>query len=88
MIETISIFFQFHSFGSQLQISSPNDGRLFEPWCPDLVYNAVPGEPKMFTRLTGYGIKIIWQIFKTKMLIFQSKANLDEKIIFVKSLII
>ena len=26
----------------------------------------------------------MWQIFKTKMFIFQSKANLDEKILFGK----
>ena len=39
----------------------------------------------MFTRFVGYGIKIMDTIFKTKMLIYQSKANLDENILFGKS---
>ena len=36
-----------------------------------------------FTRLVGYGygIKGMWPIFKTKMSIYQSNANLDEKIL-------
>ena len=29
-------------------------------------------------------MKSIWPIFKTEMLIYQSKANLDEKILFGK----
>ena len=36
----------------------------------------------MFTRFVGYGIKSMWLVFKTKILIYQSKANLDEKILF------
>ena len=38
----------------------------------------------MLTPLTGYRIKSMWPIFKTKMLIFLSRANLDEKILFGK----
>ena len=34
----------------------------------------------MFPRLASYRIKSIWPIFKTKMLIDKSKANLDVKI--------
>ena len=33
-------------------------------------------------RLEGCAIKSMWQIFKSKLLIFQSKANLDVKILF------
>ena len=39
-----------------------------------------------FTRLVRFGIKSVRQIFKTKMLMFQSKLNLDQKTLF-KSLI-
>ena len=39
---------------------------------------------KKFTRSVGYGIKGMWPIFKTKMLIHQSKAFLDEKTLFFK----
>ena len=34
--------------------------------------------------LAGYGIKSIWPIFKTKKLIYQSQATLDEKILLGK----
>ena len=34
--------------------------------------------------LEGHGIQSVWPIFKTKMLIFQSKANLDERTLFGK----
>ena len=34
---------------------------------------------KKFTRLAGNGMKSMWSIFKTKMLIYQSKANSDCK---------
>ena len=37
-----------------------------------------------FTRLQSHEIKSLWPIFVTKMLIYQSKANLDEKILFGK----
>ena len=43
--------------------------------------NLVSGE---FKRFAGYGVKSMWPIFKTKMLIFQSKASLDEKVLFGK----
>ena len=43
-----------------------------------------PGESKKFKRLAGYEIKSMRLIFKTKMLIFQSTANSDEKILFGK----
>ena len=33
---------------------------------------------KRFTCLLGCGIKGIWAIFKTEMLIYQSEADLDE----------
>ena len=36
------------------------------------------------TRPARYGIKSMWPLFKTEMLIYQSKANLDEKILFGK----
>ena len=39
---------------------------------------------KKFARFVGFGIKCIWPIFKTEMLIYQSKINLDEKILFGK----
>ena len=39
---------------------------------------------KKFRCLGGYGMKIIWAIFKTKMLTCLSKAILDEKILFGK----
>ena len=39
---------------------------------------------KKFHRLAGYGVKGMCPIFKTKMLIFQAKANLHGKILFGK----
>ena len=39
---------------------------------------------KKFTHLAGYGIKSMQLIFKTEISIYQSKANLDEKILFGK----
>ena len=38
----------------------------------------------MFTHLAGYGIKNRLPIFENKILIFQSKANLDEKTLLGK----
>ena len=43
---------------------------------------------KKFTRFAGHGIQSMRPIFKIKMLTFQSKANLDDMICLVKSLII
>ena len=37
---------------------------------------------KKFTRLAGCEIKSMRPIFKAEMLIYQSQANLDEKILF------
>ena len=39
---------------------------------------------KKFKCLEGRRIKSLWPIFKTKLLIYHSKANLDEKIFFGK----
>ena len=39
---------------------------------------------KKFARLEGCEIKSMRPIFKTEMIIYQSKANLDEKILFGK----
>ena len=39
---------------------------------------------KKFSRLAGSEIKSMRRIFKTKMLIVQSKANFEEKILFGK----
>ena len=39
---------------------------------------------KKFTHLKGYRLKSMLPIFKTKILIYQSMANLDEKILFGK----
>ena len=47
----------------------------------------ISGELKKFIRLMGSGIKSMRPIFKTEMLIYQSKANLDEKFCLVESLI-
>ena len=33
-------------------------------------------------RLEGCGIKRVWPIFETKVLFYQSKANLDVRILF------
>ena len=44
----------------------------------------IPVEQKKFTRLTGCEIKCMRPIFKTEMLIYQSKANLDKKILLGK----
>ena len=38
---------------------------------------------KKFRRLEGCGIKSMWPIFKTKVLIYHSKANLDVKIFYI-----
>ena len=35
-------------------------------------------------RLEGCDVKRMWPIFKTEILIYQSKANLNEKILFGK----
>ena len=45
-----------------------------------LVSIHVPGESRKVYAFGGYGIESMWSLFKTKMLIFQSKANLDKKI--------
>ena len=42
--------------------------------------------PKKFRRLEGCGIESMRPIFKTEMLIYQSKGNLDGKFCLVKSL--
>ena len=49
---------------------------------------SIPGESKKFIRFVVCGIKVSRPIFKTEMLIFQSKAYLDGNILFGKSLII
>ena len=41
---------------------------------------------KKFRRLEGCGIKSMRPIFKTEMLIYQSKANLYERILFDKTI--
>ena len=47
------------------------------------LYSTVPGESKKeCRRLEGCGVKSVRPIFKTEMLIYQSKVNLDEKILF------
>ena len=33
-------------------------------------------------RFAGFEVKLMWPIFEIKMLIYQSKANFDEKIVF------
>ena len=38
----------------------------------------------MFTCLASYGIESMWPIFNIKILIYQSKAKLDGKILFGK----
>ena len=45
---------------------------------------SIPDESKTFTRLMGCGIKIMQPIFKSKIRIYQSKAELDEKVLFGK----
>ena len=44
----------------------------------------VAGGSKNFARLMGCGRKHMWPIFKNEMLIYQSKATLDVKILFGK----
>ena len=39
-------------------------------------YDGYRVSKKRFTCLAGYGIKSMWPIFKTKMLIYQPKAKL------------
>ena len=41
--------------------------------------------PRKFTGLMGCGIKSMWPIFKTEILIYQSKTNLEVKIVFNRS---
>ena len=44
-----------------------------------------PGDSKKkVTRLAGYEMYSMWPIFKDEMSIYQSKANLDEEILFGK----
>ena len=52
------------------------------PECKALVKPIYQVNQKKFWRLAGCGIKSMRPIFKTEMLIYQSKANLDEKILF------
>ena len=44
----------------------------------------LPGKSKKLIRLVGCGIKSMRLISQTEMLIYQSKANLDEKVLFGK----
>ena len=47
------------------------------------LFKYLTGESKKkFRRLEGCGIKSMCRIFKTEMFIYQSKVNLDEKILF------
>ena len=48
--------------------------------------NDIPGEAKKLACLADYGIKSVWQIFKTEVLIYKSKVNLDENILFANIL--
>ena len=48
------------------------------------IYRYIPGESKKFRRLGGCGIKSILAIFKTSILTYQSKVNIDVKILFGK----
>ena len=45
----------------------------------------IPCEPKKFTHLAGSEMKSVRLIFKTEILIYQSQASLNEKILFGKS---
>ena len=60
-------------------ISLP-DGECNTTFC------SILDESRKVTRFAGCGINSIWLKFKTKMLLYQSKANLgDMKILFGKS---
>ena len=50
----------------------------------DPILNRLTGDSKRFMRLAVYGIRSVYVIFKIKLLIYQSKANLDVKILFGK----
>ena len=78
----------FHSYHTQLK-------RSFEAvfkagiFCRTFSYCLCTGSVKgKFTRLASSEIKRMRPIFENKMLIYQSKAILDEKFCFAKSLII
>ena len=58
-----------------IRITVGSEGRP-KKYCPLSVGHA------KFNRLSSYGIKGIWPIFKTEMFIYQPKVNLDEKILF------
>ena len=47
-----------------------------------LASNSCDSESKKFTCLAGCEIKSIRPIFKTEMVIYQSKANLDDETFF------
>ena len=40
---------------------------------------------KKFMRLAGCGVKSMWPIFRIEMLVYQLKANLNEKILVGKN---
>ena len=41
------------------------------------IYELYQGESKKALGLAGYGIKGVWPMFRTKMLIYWSKVNLE-----------
>ena len=52
---------------------------------PITILRNLPGTSKKFMRLAGYGKTSLWSIFKTNMLIYYPKANLDEECFLGKS---
>ena len=75
----------FLLLGKELSWQGSNmNGCKSNPSCSNMMYWGIQ---KKLTCLAGYGMKIMWLIFKTKIFLCQSKASLDDKIMFWKSLI-
>ena len=80
-LNVLVLFADFKSDGRQFQIFGPRKDTHF---CPEkLLRNGISNlNLKKIRSLAGRGIKIIRSILKTKILIYQSKANLDAEILF------
>ena len=73
------ISFQLSCFASKIRLSPERAKEIpiADEFAGDFapVEPALRGESKEFTRLASYGIKSLWPIFKTKMLIFSIRLS-------------
>ena len=81
---------QWHVVSQSSTVHSSNNSTstrptMLSPHQRSTSIDTLPGESKQeFTNLAGNGTKSMLPIFKIEVLIYESKANLDQKILFGK----